>query len=511
MKLNLEQNEYWWGGRVADGAAYPLKNMSYEMDFSEVRGENQLQPLFLSSAGRWIWSDEPFSFSLKDGVIEVRGRGEIFTGREGSSLKEVSLVCGNRFFPPSGTIPDPDLFIMPQYNTWIELMYDQNEEAILVYAENLLKEGYPPGVLMIDDTWQEDYGVWNFHPARFRDPAGMISQLHKWGFKVMLWVCPFVSADSVEYRYLAEKGWLIMLDGENRSLWSNTTNLPAVIRWWNGASGLLDLTHPEAEGWFRAKLDRLQKEYGADGFKFDAGDSHFYRGDFKTFREVIPEEHSALYAGIGLSYRLNEYRACWKQGGQPLAQRLRDKHHSWEDLVTLIPETLIQGLTGYPFSCPDMIGGGEYLSFLNLKQIDQELVVRSAQCSALLPMMQFSAAPWRILDGKHKALCLDAARLHASKGELFLHLAEEASQTGKPIVRSLEYSFPNEGFAEVKDQFLIGEELLVVPVLKKGERKRYVVFPPGKWKDVNGIVRTGPDRLELEAPLEKLLWFQYIR
>ena len=74
-------------------------------------------------------------------------------------------------------------------------MYEQNQEGVLKYAEGILKNGLPPGIIMIDDTWQEDYGKWDFNPARFRDPKAMVDRLHRMGFKVMLWICPFVSMD----------------------------------------------------------------------------------------------------------------------------------------------------------------------------------------------------------------------------------------------------------------------------------------------------------------------------
>ena len=118
-------------------------------------------------------------------------------------------------------------------------------------------------------------------------------------------------------------------------------------------------------------------------------------------RRIKPNVHAELFAKIGLAYPLNEYRATWKMGGQPLAQRLRDKGHTWDDLQLLIPNLLLQGIMGYPFTCPDMIGGGEMGSFINLKDINQDLIVRSAQVHALMPMMQFSVAPWRILDKPH--------------------------------------------------------------------------------------------------------------
>ena len=53
----------------------------------------------------------------------------------------------------------PELFFsVPQYNTWIELTYNQNQKDILRYARAIVDNGMPPGIIMIDDNWQEDYG-----------------------------------------------------------------------------------------------------------------------------------------------------------------------------------------------------------------------------------------------------------------------------------------------------------------------------------------------------------------
>ena len=87
-------------------------------------------------------------------------------------------------------------------------MYDQNQADILKYANGIRDHGFPAGVLMIDDNWQENYGKWDFKKGKFPDPAGMIAALHALGFKVMLWVCPFISADSDVYRELASKNLL---------------------------------------------------------------------------------------------------------------------------------------------------------------------------------------------------------------------------------------------------------------------------------------------------------------
>ena len=115
-------------------------------------------------------------------------------------------------FPFDGRCPERAFYVTPQFNTWVELRYDHNRQAVLDYAHSLLSNGYAPGVLMIDDTWQEDYGVWRFHPGRFPDPAGMVKELHEMGFAVMVWAVPVVSPDSAPFRKaLNTPGALILL------------------------------------------------------------------------------------------------------------------------------------------------------------------------------------------------------------------------------------------------------------------------------------------------------------
>jgi alpha-glucosidase len=301
------------------------------------------------------------------------------------------------------------------------------------------------------------------------------------------------------YRELKKKKFLLR----------DSTGEPAIVRWWNGASALLDLSDDGAAAWFRGQLDSLVHAYGVDGFKLDAGDAEFYRNTVAS-RPVSPNEQSALYGAIGLRYPLNEYRAMWKMGGQPLAERLRDKAHSWSDLALVVPHVLAEGLAGYPFTAPDMIGGGEFSSFLEGRTIDQELMVRWTQASALMPMMQFSAAPWRVLDAARFPLVLDAVRLRARFTPYVMRLAHEAATSGEPIVRSMEYAFPHRGYEVVRDQFMLGDSVLVAPVLAKGSVRRSVLVPPGRWRAWSGAVVRGPARVDVDAPLGALPYFERV-
>ncbi len=498
--------EKWWGAFVAKGAQMPYLQLAGELDLARQNFNNQGVPFFVSNKGRYIWSDRAFRFKIIQESITIYSDGEeVKTVIGGKTLREAYLAACKAHFPPSGKIPDPLLFSMPQYNTWIELMYNQNQEDILRYAQHIIERRFPKGVLMIDDNWQKYYGNFDFKPDKFSDPKGMIERLHTMGFKVMLWISPFVSPDSPEFRELQGRGYLIRQKGKNS---------PAIIPWWNGYSACYDLTNPEAFDHFVAALKKMQQEYGVDGFKFDAGDVSFYDpGKIDSYREnASSTDHTMAWTKVGLSFSFNEYRACWRMGGEALVQRLGDKNYSWDALQLLIPDMLAAGLLGYAYTCPDMIGGGQFSSFLGIDPVrfDQDLIVRSAQTHALMPMMQFSVAPWRILDQKHLEICRQMADLHVRMGDYILACAVNASRTGEPIVRHLEYMFPGQGFADCKDQFMLGDTYLVCPVITPGT-SRIVKLPQGKWRDEQGKRYTGGRTVTIRADIERLPYFERIK
>jgi alpha-glucosidase (family GH31 glycosyl hydrolase) len=514
LQLTIETGEFWWGGVIDEGKNMPFtKSSVYSIDMFGSNHNNQEQPLLLSNRGRYIWSEEPFKFEIKDNLLTVNGTGKLDNGKAGNSLKEVQQFVTKKYFAASGKLPDTLLLSRPQYNTWIELTYNQNQADVLKYAHGIVDNGLPTGVLMIDDTWQEDYGVWDFHPKKFPDPKAMVNELHKLGFKVMLWICPFVSADQQVYRKLRDKKAFLLnpLPGNNAS-WEQSKALPLLVQWWNGASAELDFTNPVAVDWFNEKLNYLTTTYGIDGFKFDAGDMAFYPVTALTKEMVTPNKHCELFGQFGLKYPLNEYRAMWKNAGQPLVQRLCDKAHSWEDAQKLIPNMLLSGMVGYSFSCPDLIGGGEWTSFIEGSgDLQTDLIVRSAQIHALMPMMQFSVAPWRILNKEELAIVKNAVAIRTKFTPLIMALAKKAAQTGEPIVRSMEYQFPDNGYAQIKDQFMLGSNLLVAPATEKGQITKKVYLPKGKWKSDDGKIYKGGQIITINVPLERLPYFELVQ
>lgn len=474
MKIRFLEQEYWYGACVKYGMKMPLHaDTEQELDFTSNQTPNQAMPLLISTKGRVIWRDTGFCAGFHKGVISVPDDC-ILTESKGR-LREAYLYAMEHYFPFHERQPAKKLFSTILYNTWIELTFFQNQKDVLNYAKKLLDSGMPPGVLMIDDGWAEYYGEWSFHSGKFSNPKEMIEQLHQMGFAVMVWICPYISPDTVRFREAQRMDILIKEESKE----------PYIAKWWNGYSAVLDFSNPEAAGWLKEQLDDLQ-ELGVDGFKFDAGDSIYYQEDNVSLQGVSPDEQSRLWAEFGEQYPFNEYRATFRAGGYGLLQRLCDKEHSWGEagVASLLPDTLLQGITGHPYGCPDMIGGGEYLNFQNLETygLDEELFVRHSEIACLLPAMQFSALPCRVLSKENFAAVLRSLEVRKKYLPYLIEELERIGRTGEPLIRYMAYEFPEAGVEKIIDQFMLGSRYLVAPVYKKGSGRRKVYLPEGLWK-----------------------------
>lgn len=505
LETSLLKNEYWWGGAAGEGFEMPFSSaIRYSFDLGEHLQSNQGAPLLISNKGRFLWSETAFKFSFDSGLLKVEGSSELIFQEGFGNLRGAFLEASKRFFPPSGDLPDPLFFKVPQYNTWIEMGYYATQEKVVRYAETILENNMPPGVLMIDDNWHEDYGVWKFRHDRFPDPKTMVDQLHQMGFKVMLWTCPFVSPDCDVFRMLEKQKGLVR----------NADGTTAIRKWWNGYSALLDCTNEKTVQWYLEQNQALMDQFGIDGFKLDAGDPTYYGDDDIISFPGTKNDQCEAWAKVGLQYDYNEYRSCWKLAGQPLVQRIGDKAHAWTDngIDTLIPIGMAQGLSGFAFICPDMVGGGMIGDFSDPSfQLDQELFVRYAQVSALFPMMQFSIAPWRVLDAENLNFCMDTVRLHDKLSDEIINIAYDSAKTGEPILRHMSYMFPDGQFEQIHDQFMLGEQILAAPVVTKGTIERKVKFPEGLWQSGDGVTQyEGPCEVLVDAPLSFAPFFRRI-
>ena len=517
VTVKMEDGELWWGGANFYSRQMPFSAATdLRIDLRKDNYHNQGSALLMSNRGRVIWGGSRATIALKGGIITFDADGAVAVEKGGRTLREAYVHAMRKWFPPKGKIPPSEFFTAPQLNTWIELTYHQNQKDVLAYAKEMLKNGVPAGVIMIDDTWQAGYGDWRFEPSRFADPKAMVDELHGLGFKVMFWMCPYVGMDLPAFRRIAwgtnpddvrgypTKGGFLTVRGASE---------PKACHWWNGYSAFLDFSHPNANAWFTETLDGLVRDFGVDGFKFDGADLSAY--DLETCAAHDPKATNASlqdgYVAYALRYPYSEIRNAVGMRQEPVVVRLHDKKHEWASLTRIVADMAGAGLLGYPFICPDMVGGGEWTSFIPGSAFDAELFLRSAQVHALCPMMQVSASPWRVLDAAGQKVFRQTVALRQKFAPQILKLAERAAQDGEPILRTLEYNYPDRGYARILDEFMMGEDLLVAPQVAKGAKTRKVAVPEGSWRADDGTTVVGPVEIEVETPLARLPHFARIR
>jgi alpha-glucosidase (family GH31 glycosyl hydrolase) len=145
---------------------------------------------------------------------------------------------------------------------------------------------------------------------------------------------------------------------------------------------------------------------------------------------------------------------------------------------------------------------------------DRELFSRWAEWAALSPFFRIHGS---VAAGTHTPWSYDAAtlriykrlaRLHRRAEPLTRRLWSQAQRTGIPVTRPLWLQYPNDPRAARQDQeWLLGPNVLVAPVVEQGARSRTVYFPRGCWRAPGQKRYRGPAPVEVAAPLGKLPWF----
>ena len=521
--------EKWWGAVVMKGDEQPFTDFDVRnslvasekkeqgadtnvfskpapYDLSDWGSHGFTVPFLVSSKGRYIWSERPFAFEVKDGAVKVYSSDVVDVVEAGNTLREAYLAASAAHFPFDGREPGEELFTKPQFNNWIEsAVFGIDQQHAEEYVDALAASGFPCGVVMIDGGWQRYHGCRDFNPDTFPDAVKLFDKIHGYGYKSMIWASYFLSADS-RPEYVSYKPTAQNLLVRNRI----NPNEPALVYWWNGISVTLDLTQPSIRQKFVDELQAFAERFHIDGFKFDGGDPDYFRDALFAEDWMVPADFSKAFNLAAEAFSYNENRVGFATGGHPVVLRLFDVGHGWEELQTIIPNLLVAGLCGYPYAFGDMIGGGLSSSYEPGKEFNHKLFIRSCQLQALMPMMQFSAAPWRVLTPEESEVCRHFAELHVDFGAYIMEQVHHAPSTGEPILRSMEYEFPGCGYEMVNTQFMLGPRYLVAPVVNEDDSKT-VYLPAGIWKDDLGQEFHGPQVLELQnVAVERLPYYERI-
>ena len=398
----------------------------------------------------------------------------------GRNVRTTHDFMSRKHFRAPINIPDEALFRAPIWSTWAQYHSEVDQEKVLNFARNITKHGFKGCQIEIDDRYTSKYGDFMFDPIKFPDPLAMSESVGKLGFRVTSWVTPFTNADSSDYK-----------EGDLRGFWvKGQLGEAELVHWWRGNGALIDTTNMAAVAWMKKRLQKLKSE-GVHSFKFDAGESNFLPKGFVSHRSLgNPDHYARLYAETMYNItdnRLVEVRVGYRSQHLPVMVRMMDKDSTWgyeRGLATLIPTALLFGMLGYPFVLPDMVGGNGNAGSVKTFP-EKELYLRWVAATVLLPVLQFSIPPW-VYDIETVNITHALLRVRDRHVEYILETARESTRTGWPIIRPMWWAEPeNSQTYAIDDQFLVGDNLLVAPVLQPKVTERDIYLPRGRWFDLN--------------------------
>lgn len=401
-----------------------------------------------------------------------------------------------------GYVPGPWAF-----GLWMGRCRYQNAEQMLEVARTMREHAVPCDVLHCDPDWlildrlNADF-LWN--TERFGDRAEFIKLLAAEGVRLSLWELPYLDPLSSRYAEAAERGFLAV-DDRGEPVTIEKTPTPDGRR-----RGLVDFFNPDARLWWQS----LHSDFLDDGvavFKTDFGEA---LPDTVVPSDGLPSQHAHNLFTLRYNATVSELvrsrtggdSLVWGRSGWAGSQRYPGQWGG--DAESTVPgmQSTLRGGISYALSAPGLWShdiGGFFGS-----ELTPALYVRWTQFGALSPLMRAHGLrprePWEFGD-RALAICREWIRLRYSLLPYLWQAAHSVVQ-GMPMLRPLALEFPADPVAVgIDDQFLLGSELLVVPVFDAGEQPVHRSFytPAGRWTDLlTEEVFTGPGYHDVLVPLE---------
>ncbi|ODN05937.1 hypothetical protein Ocin01_00778 [Orchesella cincta] len=401
----------------------------------------------------------------------------------GNNIRHVHQSTFPTFYEKPTRSPDQDMILKPFWSTWNEFNANVNQSIVIQHARRILEEGFSTNShFEIDDGWEECYGQNTFNSVKFPDPAGMVQELNELGFRVTLWTHIFINYECKElFNEAFSKGYLLK-DKKGKS---------AFTTWWHGDAGVVN--------------------YGIDAFKFDAGETDRLPWEFvltEGSELSYPNDFTRAYVdAVSLFGGLIEVRTGSRSQGLPIFTRMLDKGSRWgydNGLQSLIPSLLQFGILGYSYALPDMIGGNNY-------KPSAELWIRWLQANAFMPAVQFSIVPWSYPENPELSeITKTILAIREENWNEILHAVNSTISDGSPINRPMWWVDPEDRETyNIDDQYMLGDNILVAPVLTENSTSRDIYLPRGSWFSNTGIVFDGPVWLRnYSAPIQDLPYFK---
>src|SRR2546425_7607801 len=411
------------------------------------------------------------------------------------------------------------------------------EEVVRQYRERDL----PLDVIYLDIHYMNGYRVFTFDTRRFPDPAALTEKLAKQGVKTIVIVDPGVkdqpavvgatpiSSVKPELQPQDQRYYVFDQGMERKYFQHRKSGELFIPRVWPGDSVFVDFTLPEARRWW-GDLHRAYTDNGVAGIWNDMNEpSDFVDQSGKNQIDVVSydEGENSTHAKNRNVFALLMARATYEglahlqpdrrpfvitRAGYAGIQRYStmwtgDTNSTWDSLALNVPMFTTLGLSGEPFVGSD-VGG-----FIG--RANGEFLVRSYQIGFLAPFFRnhhaidgYDQEPWRF--GKYyEDIIRKYLKLRYQLLPFLYTTLEAAHRTGVPLFRPLMLNYQDDSNTyNLDDQFMIGDDLLVAPIVKPDLTSRLVYLPRGVWYDFWTNKKYDGDKIiRVDAPLETVPMF----
>lgn len=360
--------------------------------------------------------------------------------------------------------------------------HDITDDNILELANTIQDRNLNCSFIEIDGKWENILGDLDFDAERFPNISAVGKYVKSLDYSLSVEITPYFGYKSINFDEGVSDGNFMMDAGGQ---------VPAFIAMKNSIYAMLDITNPLAESWMKSKLVKLSSMYKITAFHI------FYRNrSWLPFSpafhapEVTPSTLRNLFAELVTSF--NEVDADIVEGTSGSQNQVSFINIPTKVSITpegecitgVIETALTLGLMGYPFVLIDgtfVRDPAEGSDEFDLPH--RNLYIRWIQMASFFPSLKYAFPPWTF-DDECVELARNASVMHQEYTVNIIDQIEAEIKDGDPIIRPIWWIDPSDPEAlRIKDEFLVGNSLLVAPILCDDVTRRNIYLPVGFWKD----------------------------